>query len=52
MLLELPKFKTALEYRERFTFGIEKLDSKVQLHLEDMIGIFGEARYTNGLATT
>jgi hypothetical protein len=39
-LLELPKFKTALEYRDRFTFGIDKLDSKLQLHLEGMIGIF------------
>jgi uncharacterized protein YueI len=50
-LLELPKFKTALEYRDTFTFGIEKLDSKLQLHLDDMIGIFGETRYTNSLAT-
>ena len=50
-LLELPKFKTALEYRDRFTFGIDKLDSKLQLHLDDMIWIFGETRYTNGLAT-
>ena len=50
-LLEVPKFKTALEYRDRFSFGIEKLDSKIQLHLDDMIGIFGETRYTNALAT-
>ena len=50
-LLEVPKFKTALEYRDRFTFGIDKLDSKLQLHLDDMIGIFGETRYTNALAT-
>ena len=50
-LLELPKFKTALEYRDRFTFGIDKLDSKLQLHLDDIIGIFGETRYTNALAT-
>ena len=50
-LLELPKFKTALEYRDRFTFGIDKLDAKLQLHLDDMIGIFGETRYTNALAT-
>ena len=49
-LLEVPKFKTALEYRDRFTFGIDKLDSKLQLH-DDMIGIFGETRYTNTLAT-
>ena len=51
-LLELPKFKTALEYRDRFTFGIDKLDSKLQLHLDDLIGIFGEPRYTNALATS
>ena len=30
---------------------IDKLDSKLQLHLDDMIGIFGETRYTNALAT-
>ena len=50
-LLEPPKFKTALEFRDRFSFGIEKLDSKIQLHLDDMISIFGGTRYTNGLAT-
>jgi hypothetical protein len=50
-LLELPKFKTALEYRDAFTFGIDKLDLKLQLHLNDIIGIFGEIRYTNALAT-
>jgi len=50
-LLEVPRFKTALEYRDRFTFGIEKLDSKIQLHIGDMIGIFGDTRYTNALAT-
>jgi hypothetical protein len=50
-LLEVPKFKTALEYRDTFTFGIDKLDSKLQLHLDDMIGIFGGTRYTNSLAT-
>ena len=50
-LLELPKFKTALEYRDRFTFGLEKLDSILDLHLDDMIGIFGETRYSNALAT-
>ena len=50
-LLEPPKFKTALEYRDRFSFGIDKLDSKLQLHLDDMIGIFGETRYTNALTT-
>lgn len=50
-LLEVPKFKTALEYRDGFTFGIEKLVSKLQLHLDDILGIFGETRYTNALAT-
>ena len=50
-LLELPKFRTALEYRDTFTFGIDKLDSKLQLNLDDMIGIFGGTRYTNGLTT-
>jgi len=50
-LLELPKFKSALEYRDRFTFGIDELDSKLQLHLDDILGIFGETRYTNALAT-
>jgi Rad51 len=50
-LLELPKFKTALEYRDTFTFGINKLDSKLQLHLDDTTGIFGETKYTNALAT-
>ena len=50
-LLEVPKFKTALEYRDKFTFGIEELDSKLQLHLDDMIGIFGETRYTNAWMT-
>lgn len=50
-VLELPKFKTALEYRNRLTFGIGKLDSILDLRLEDMIGIFGETRYTNALVT-
>jgi len=50
-LLELPKFKTALEYCDRLTFGIDKLDEKLQTHLDEMIGVFGETRYTNGLAT-
>ena len=50
-VLEPPKFKTALEYRNRLTFGIGKLDSILHLHLEDMIGIFGETRYTNPLVT-
>jgi hypothetical protein len=50
-LLELPKFKTALEYRDRFTFGIDKLDSLLQLHIDDILGIFGDTRCTNALAT-
>jgi hypothetical protein len=50
-LLEPPKFKTALEYRDKFSFGIEKLDSKIQMHLEDVLGIFGQTRYTSALAT-
>jgi Rad51 len=50
-LLELPKFKTALEYRDKFTFGHEKLDSILELHLEDILGIFGETRYSNALTT-
>lgn len=50
-VLELPKFKTALEYRNRLTFGIGKLDSILDLRLGDMIGIFGETRYTNALVT-
>ena len=50
-LLELPKFKTALEYRDRLTFGIEKLDTTLDLHLDDMIGIFGETKYSNALMT-
>ena len=50
-LLEVPKFKTALEYHDRFSFGVDKLDEKLQLHLDGMIGIFGDTRYTNGLAT-
>jgi hypothetical protein len=33
-LLELPKFKRALEYRNRFTFGHEKIDSILDLLLE------------------
>jgi hypothetical protein len=50
-LLEVPKFKTALEYRDRFTFGHEKIDSILDLHLDDIIGIFGETRYSNALVT-
>jgi uncharacterized protein YueI len=50
-LLELPKFKTALEYRDRFTFGHEKLDTILDLHIDDTIGIFGQTKYTNILAT-
>jgi hypothetical protein len=50
-LLEPPKFKTALEYRDKFTFGHEKLDSILELHLDDIIGVFGDTRYTNALST-
>jgi hypothetical protein len=50
-LLELPKFKTALEYRDRFTFGNEKLDTILELHLDDIIGIFGDIKYSNALVT-
>ncbi len=50
-LLELPKFKTALEYRDKFTFGNEKLDSILKLHLDDIIGIFGDTRHTNTFLT-
>lgn len=50
-LLELPKFKTVLEYRDRFSFGIDKLDLKLQLHLDEILGILGGTRYTNALAT-
>ena len=44
-------FKTALEYRNRLTFGIDKLDTILDLHLDDMIGIFGETKYSNALVT-
>ncbi len=50
-ILELPKFKTALEYHDRFTFGVDKLDTILDLHLDDMMGIFGETRYSNALVT-
>jgi hypothetical protein len=50
-LLEVPKFKTALEYRDRFTFGHEKLDATLELPYGEIIGIFGETRYTNALMT-
>jgi hypothetical protein len=50
-LLELPKFKSALEYRDKFTFGHEKLDWVLDLHLDDIFGIFGETRYSNALVT-
>jgi hypothetical protein len=49
--LEIPQFRTALDYRRRLTFGIDKLDSILQLHLDDIIGIVGETRYTNALLT-
>ena len=50
-LLAVPQFKTALEYRDRFTFGYEKLDRILDLHFGEMIGIFGETRYSNALVT-
>jgi hypothetical protein len=49
--LEVPQFRTALDYRRRLTFGIDKLDSILQLHLDDIIGIVGESRYSNALLT-
>jgi hypothetical protein len=49
--LEVPQFRTALDYRRRLTFGIDKLDLILQLHLDDIIGIIGETRYTNALVT-
>ena len=36
-------------YRDKFTFGHEKIDWILDLHLDDIIGIFGETRYTNAL---
>jgi hypothetical protein len=50
-LLAIPRFQTALEYRDRFTFGHEKVDWILDLHIDDIIGIFGETRYTNALMT-
>ena len=50
-LLEIPKFKTALEYLDAFTFGFEKIDSILDLHVDDIIGLFDETRYTNALST-
>ena len=50
-LLEVPRFKTALQYRDRFTFGHEKLDRTLDLHADDIIAIFGESRYSNALVT-
>lgn len=50
-MLAVPQFKTALEYRDRFTFGYEKLDRILDLHFGEMIGIFGETRYSNALVT-
>ena len=48
-MLEVPKFKTALEYCDKFTFGHEKIDSVLELHLDDIVGIFGEPRFSNAL---
>jgi hypothetical protein len=50
-LLAVPKFKSALEYRDKFTFGHEKIDWILDLHLDDIIGIFGETRQINALVT-
>ena len=50
-MLEVPKFKTALEYCDKFTFGHEKIDSVLELHLDDIVGIFGETRFSNALTT-
>jgi hypothetical protein len=50
-LLAVPTFKTALEYRDKFTFGHEKLDLVLDLHLDDIIGIFGDTRHSNALMT-
>ena len=50
-LLELPTFKTALEYRDTFAFGYEKIDSILDLHVDDIIALFGQTRYTNALST-
>ena len=50
-LLEVPKFKTALEYRDKFTFGQEKLDLVLELYLDDTVGIFGEPRFSSALTT-
>ena len=49
--VEVPRFKTALQYRDRFTFGHEKLDRTLDLHADDIIAIFGESRYSNALVT-
>ena len=50
-MLAVPQFKTALEYRDRFTFGHEKLDTILDLHLENIIGIFGDTRFSSALTT-
>ena len=44
-------FKTALEYRDRITFGHEKIDRILDLHFGAMFRIFGETRYSNALVT-
>jgi hypothetical protein len=50
-VLELLKFKTALEYRNRLTFGIGEIrfDSRFTPGRYDWD--FGETRYTNALVT-
>jgi hypothetical protein len=50
-LLAVPKFKTAFEYRDRFTFGHEKLDTLLNLHLDNILGIFGDTRFSSALTT-
>ena len=49
----VPRFKTALQYRDRFTFGHEKLHRTLMLdlHADHIIAIFGESRYSNALVT-
>ena len=44
-------FKPALEYRDRITFGHEKIDRILDLHFGAMFRIFGETRYSNALVT-
>lgn len=50
-LIVIVRYSYIHEYRNRLTFGIDKLDSILQLHLDDMIAIFGDIKYTNALVT-